>query len=1041
MARTRALHHAFNVGELSSAGMARIDQARTRLGAEVQENILPYVVGKGLVRPGTLYVDNASGNNRARLIPFIKSVNDTAIVEMTDAKMRVMVSDAFITRPSVTSSVSDGTFATASTNHTSGSTVTASSTVSGAASNLTDGSFSTGWASSVSPTQWLSFDLGSAKTIRLIKIVSSSKDRNPTAFTVSGSNTGAFAGEQTTLYTLSGGDADTYNAQENYYALTSPGSYRYYRINMTANPLSAAYALVIVEMYDTPWVFESAGYGTFSISGGAMTLCGETRGGWIKAKQQVSTSSSGTEHALRIAITRGPITFRCGSSDGADDYISSTTLDTGEHSLAFTPSGASYYIEFYTNLVRDVIVGSIAVEAAGELEFDAPWSESQLRDIRHDQSGDIIFLAHASWQQRKIERRATRSWSLVKYYSDDGPFLYASSGGVKLTPGAAWGNTTLTASEPVFAATDVGSLIRINTRGDTASYRLAGRDQWTEPVRILGVGDANIYDVTRAGSWTGTVVLQRSFDGDDAGFRTKGTDTWTANGVESINPGDGLDNVEHWVRVGFEPYPGTWGDYTGGWADLSVSFGGQVDYGIFRITGFTSSTEVAVEVLRPCRNLTANDSWYRAAWSDRRGWPSSVRFYDGRLWWAAIDRFWASISDNYYSYDLDADKGEAGSIQRSVATGGAINRVQWMLPLQRLIFGTEGAEVSARSSNFDAPMTPTDITLRDASTLGCAPITPAKMDSRGLFVQRSGHDVYELVYDYNSNDYGAKNLTRLNEDIGGTGEGFVELAVARQPEPWIWLVRDDGEVPVMLYSPNEEVAGFCRYIAAASSAGAAVVESVCILPGDNEDAVYLSVKRTIDGSVVRTIEKLGSTRRAVGGAITYTSDCAVYNAGPVTTFTGLDHLEGEEVVAWGNSKPLGTYTVSGGQITLSESATSVTVGLSYTWRYKTAKLAYGSGDGTALLRKKIINEFGILLENTHVDAVTYGPDFDRMRQIPRIKDGTTVTADDVLDVYDEVVFAFPGQWDTDARVCLKGTSPYPCTLLGLVIIVNTSEGG
>jgi hypothetical protein len=50
MSRINALTHLFNTGEVSRAGLNRIDKEALRLYAERQENILPYTIGKGLFR-------------------------------------------------------------------------------------------------------------------------------------------------------------------------------------------------------------------------------------------------------------------------------------------------------------------------------------------------------------------------------------------------------------------------------------------------------------------------------------------------------------------------------------------------------------------------------------------------------------------------------------------------------------------------------------------------------------------------------------------------------------------------------------------------------------------------------------------------------------------------------------------------------------------------------------------------------------------------------------------------------------------------------
>ena len=91
------------------------------------------------------------------------------------------------------------------------------------------------------------------------------------------------------------------------------------------------------------------------------------------------------------------------------------------------------------------------------------------------------------------------------------------------------------------------------------------------------------------------------------------------------------------------------------------------------------------------------------------------------------------------------------------------------------------------------------------------------VDGRGIFVQRDGVHVYELVYDFESNDYRATSLTLFNDEIGGTG--IAELAIQRSPENYIWAARDDGIAVVMLYDVKEKAAGWFKHIAGPSLAG------------------------------------------------------------------------------------------------------------------------------------------------------------------------------------------------------------------------------
>src|SRR5690606_39871563 len=46
--------------------------------------------------------------------------------------------------------------------------------------------------------------------------------------------------------------------------------------------------------------------------------------------QEITVTETGTEHALRIVVARGPVILRVGSTSGGDDYITETTLGRSE---------------------------------------------------------------------------------------------------------------------------------------------------------------------------------------------------------------------------------------------------------------------------------------------------------------------------------------------------------------------------------------------------------------------------------------------------------------------------------------------------------------------------------------------------------------------------------------------------------------------------------------------------------------------------------------------------------------------------------------
>lgn len=101
---------AFNRGLLSNLALARIDLKRAAFAASEMDNWMARSLGSMMLRPGTGYKNPTNGNAAARFLPFIFRTDDTALIEFTNAVMRVWVDDTPITRPTVSSVVTNGDF-------------------------------------------------------------------------------------------------------------------------------------------------------------------------------------------------------------------------------------------------------------------------------------------------------------------------------------------------------------------------------------------------------------------------------------------------------------------------------------------------------------------------------------------------------------------------------------------------------------------------------------------------------------------------------------------------------------------------------------------------------------------------------------------------------------------------------------------------------------------------------------------------------------------------------------------------------------------
>lgn len=772
-------------------------------------------------------------------------------------------------------------------------------------------------------------------------------------------------------------------------------------------------------------------------TGGYMALLG-TGFNAAKRYQQVTVAGAniGVQHALRITVARGPVTLRVGTTSTDDSYIGETTLLTGTHSLTLTPAG-NFFIQFASTKTYHTFVDSIAIEGSGVVEIPTSWAETDLPYLRASQSADVVFMACKGQQQHRIERRSGNSWSVVTYQANDGPFRNTNVGTLSLTPSALNGDITLTASAPFFKSTQVGALFRVTSVGQNVSAALNGDDQYTDPVKVTGVGSQRDLMVSLSGVYVATVTFQRS-----VGEIGAWVDVTSSFATSTYN--DGLDNQIIYYRIGIKT-----GNYTSGTATAGMSYASGGLTGIARSTGFTSSTVVTALVLTSFGATTGSSDWAEGSWSDYRGWPSAVALYEGRLWWAGKGFNYGSVSDAFTSFD-DTVVGDSGPIQRSVGEG-PVDTINWMLPLQRLVIGGEGAEYSARSSSFDEPLTPTNYNVKSPSTQGSAAVDAVRIDTYGIFIQKSGQRVFSIAYNPQSDEIAPSDLTLLAPQIGDTG--LVAQAVQRMPDTRLHEVRGDGQVGVLVTDPAENVKAWVMM----QTDG--IVEDAWVLPGASspEDRVYYTVQRTINGATVRYREKWALENACIGGTLNLQADAFISGTqAPSTTITGLSHLEGAACVVWADGKDYSPgresadtsqtlWTVSGGQITgLPAAVTSYVVGLPYMAQFQSTKLAYaasraGSSYGAAALnQQKALYRLGVIMDYTHQDGLYYGSSFEYLDPLPDEDDGEVTDADKIWTAYDKPDFSLNGTYSTDERLCLAAYAPRPVTLLGCTMGMITN---
>lgn len=820
----------------------------------------------------------------------------------------------------------------------------------------------------------------------------------------------------------------------------------------------------------------------------------------------IPSGDVGIEHAIRLVVADGPVTFKIGSAVGADDIFAVETLDSGTYSLAFTPTFAGQIIvtvgsaiapeNFNTTTqsqpqgIQSTSIALCAMESAGPLALPTPWGASVLTDLLNDQpstvrfssSADVIFVAAPGSAQMQINRYSPTSWSLVNYRPVKGPMnAVTGSNSVILSVSGISGNPNLTANQPFFTPDDVGTLFRLFHNSQNFSQVVSFNGAWTDPIRVTGVSsisevsggtlvDVSVPDrqfsYTVAGSWSGTVSLQRSYDGPNTGYTTY--QTLTHNGTQPVD--DNLNNEIIYYRLGFSN-----GNLSSGQATLTFNYVGGGGYGVCRVLTYIDSQTVNVEVLVPFSSNGAAQDWHQSEWSALKGFPTSTDIHEGRLWWAGADRWWGSTSDDYSNFDFDAI-GDAAYIDIQVGRGPIAN-INWLLSLDGLLGGGDTQIIAARSDAIQSPLTPTNFNLRFTTSQGSAPMQAFAIDNRAIFVNQSRRKIFQAIYDLYTYNYKAVELSNLNPDIGAPKSaanahsgGYMSMAIQRNPDTIIHLIRSDGQIVCLLNDVDDDVKAFWRKTTAGS------YDNVLVLPGVVEDQVIVTVQR--NGK--RFLERFARLDECTGDLICKLADSFGTYTGPPTYTFSAPWLANQTVEVWidgtdvtltkdesGNPVSPIKLDVNGNGV-LPTAAQNITFGLPYTARFFSTKLAYAAQMGTAVNEIKRADHLGLVLQNTHCQGIRYGapilnpqygegsfgpdfgPDFDvannpfwdsgvPIDSLPMVEKGVVLPVDWIWTYYDAPRFEFANDSSTDSRLYIEAASPRPATVLAVTFSIETND--
>lgn len=157
---------------------------------------------------------------------------------------------------------------------------------------------------------------------------------------------------------------------------------------------------------------------------------------------------------------------------------------------------------------------------------------------------------------------------------------------------------------------------------------------------------------------------------------------------------------------------------------------------------------------------------------------------------------------------------------------------------------------------------------------------------------------------------------------------------------------------------------------------------------------------------------------------------------PVSTVTGLWHLEGATVTALAGGNVVPDQVVTNGTITIDNAQDVITVGLAYKGQLQSLYVDVPGG-GTVQGKRKKISAITVRVENTRGLKVCSGPVFTSMREI---KERTTQSMGQPISLItgDESIVVDP-RWEVTGQICLQQDYPLPASILGLVPEIHVGD--
>jgi len=347
------------------------------------------------------------------------------------------------------------------------------------------------------------------------------------------------------------------------------------------------------------------------------------------------------------------------------------------------------------------------------------------------------------------------------------------------------------------------------------------------------------------------------------------------------------------------------------------------------------------------------ESGYEAAWSSTKGWPRTVTFHEGRLYFGGSksrpSTIWGSKIGLFFDF-VPSESLDDDAVEATLDTND-LNVITDIISARDFQVFTTGGEFFVPQPGTD-PITPLTFTFKNVSRNGIKPGTRVQsVESGSVYIQRQGKSLNEFVFTDTQATYITQRISLLSGHLMKNPQrvGLRRASNTEEADLLLMTNTDDGSMAVFSMMRAQSITSPSEF----------TTDGQFIDVGVDVNSIYTVTKRTFNGTIRYFVELFG---------FDYFTDCAFVGGSAGGVGSGLPHI-GKSLNVICDGVPQSNETVSaGGAVTFDrEAVTSYEVGLPINVFIKTMPVELKLQTGSRLsLKKRIVEINAVVNETQHM---------------------------------------------------------------------------